>query len=250
MTCCLAISLPNCSLAAADTRIGLEFDGKQLPHDGPNDLTVEVASLGRTIVFPFAYRKIRRIGDGWAVCAGEYASGTEILDLLSDRGAMLFTSARSMIASDDRWMERIANKTGIPEVQLRQTVVLAAPFGSATHTWIIGLRPNDERTNRRTGVAINWPTTVPMADRTRADATLKAVLGLPSAQANAFIYARALAEIIDTAARHAPDVGPFIQVGQTLLTNGAKRSIYFQGKTSDLLAMTADQFEKNIQIAS
>lgn len=248
MTCCLAISLPNCSLAAADTRIGLEFDGKQLNHDGPNDLNVEVAALGRTINLPFAYRKIRPVSDGWAVCAGSQASATEILNLLRSKDAILFTRARALIASDTELIERVASATGLPPAQLRETVVLAAPFGSAAHAWTLGLRHADDRTNRRADIAINWPHAVPLAERTRADAELRRVLALPSMQTSAFTYAKALAAIIDTAARHAPDVGPFIQLGQTLIRNGAKRSIYFQGRTAELLAMTEAQFEENIQI--
>lgn len=249
MTCCLTISLPNCSLAAADTRIGLEFDGRRLNHDGPNDLNVDVASLGRTINYPFAYRKIRRVSDGWAVCAGEYSSATEILNLLKSKEAILFTRARSLIASDTGLIERVAYATGIMPDQLRQTVILAAPFGSAAHAWILGLRPGDDRTNRRAGIAINWPHAVPLAERARADTELRRVLALPDTHTSAFTYARALASLIDIAARHAPDVGPFIQLGQTLVTNGAKRSIYFQGRTSELLTMSEAQFEKNIQMA-
>lgn len=247
MTCCLAVSLPNCSIAAADTRIGVQADGRLLFQDGPGDFTLEVAALGRSVVLPYEYRKIRRIGDGWVVCAGDFATAREVLDRLQNREAILFTHARALFSDHSGLIEAAAAATGIPRDTLGEGVVYGAPFGSAAQAWTLGLRPNDGRTHRRVPYAINWPHSVPLAERARASGEFSKALARANQDPSALAYAKALALIIDTAARHAPDAGPFIQAGLTMVLQGVKKRVYFQGLTLDLLAMTEAEFQSLAQ---
>jgi len=252
MTCCIAISINNCSLAAADTRIGLEHDGTRTNHDGPHSLSVDVASLGRTLTLPYRYRKIRLISDGWAVCAGEFASATSILDLLKQHGAILFTQARGLLVGNEPLLRRVTSETGIAREQLLETVILGAPRGTATAGWTLSLRPGDGRTHRRVdGFSISWPHAVPQKDRTTAEAALRSTLQNSNSSTLPLEYAKAMGRVISVAARFAPDVGPFIQIGETVTaaTQGS-RSIYFEGLTDELLSLNEPDFKQRCEVAA
>lgn len=250
MTCCFAICLPNVSLAAADTRVGIHHDGQVTTHDGPHPLSVDVSSLGRTITFAYRYRKIRKVADGWAVCAGDFSSASAVLDLLRARNAIHFTQAWSTIRDDAALLSRVQAETGIAIAELSETIVIGAPVGSSAKVWTLGLRPDDPRTSRAAGAfAINWPHSVPIVERQAAETRLKNAL--QNTSNTPLTFAKAMADVIATAARHASDAGPYVQIGMTLPEeSGNHRSLYFEGLSSELETMSETTFRERIEVAA
>lgn len=251
MTCCLAICIPGVAMAAADTRIGLGHDGQRTIHDGPHPFSAEVESLGRTLYFPYRYRKIRKIGMGWAVCAGDYSSGSAVLDALKGSESMLFTQARAVFKNDAAFFERVQQETGISIAQQMETVVIGAPLGHAANVWTLALRPHDDRTHRSAGkMATNWPESVPLVERQRATDALNKRMTAARPENKYAAYAKAMAEIIAIAGRYADDVGPFIQLGQThQQATDTPQSIYFEGLCEELLSMSDEEFTLRCEVA-
>jgi hypothetical protein len=252
MTCCFAICLPNLTLAAADTRVGINADGRQIMHDGPHPITIESDGSQQPIVLPYRYRKIRKIDTGWAVYAGSYASGTPAVDKLKSQKAILFTQARNSLRSDPELISRLALETGMDKTSLSKTTIIGAPFGHSSRVWTLPLDPLDtssvNRGAKAGGHAINWPYDVPMNERVSAMGRLHGILR--SAGSSIFIYAKAMSDVIATAARHAADAGPYIQLGITIATNsGLPQSYYFEGHTSDLESMDETTFNNRLEIA-
>jgi hypothetical protein len=214
-------------------------------------LSVAVEATGKVLTLPYSYRKIRKISDGWAVAAGEYTSATAILDLLKQQDAILFAQARRLLIGNSLLLNSVATKTGIALDRLLDTVILAAPRGTSAAGWTLSLRPNDNRTFRRVAdFAINWPLAVPQDERLAAEASLKQTLRHAHAGTTALTYAKAMGRIISTAARYAPDVGPYIQIGETLpVASSGRRSIYFEGTTAELLALDEEAFDRRCELA-
>lgn len=253
MTCCLAISINNCSLAAADTRIVLHNDLGETSHDGPHPINIEIESIGKALTIPYTYRKIRKISDGWAVCAGDYVSTTEYLDLLKKHDAILFTQARRVLVGNEALLSKLTLETGIAREQLLKTTIFGAPRGTAATGWTLSLDKADGRTHRKIeGLpAINWPYTVPDKERIAANEALRNTLRHTDSSTTPLAYAKAMGQIISTAAKFAHDVGPFIQIGITHPTNdGKERSIYFEGLTEELLNLNENDFEQRCKIAT
>ncbi|MGR9051970.1 MAG: hypothetical protein ACU84J_04915, partial [Gammaproteobacteria bacterium] len=67
MTFCLALSIRDFSLVAADTRINMVVNGEVVVHDGPTNLDVEVASPQYSLSVPFRKRKLARVRTAYPV---------------------------------------------------------------------------------------------------------------------------------------------------------------------------------------
>lgn len=251
MTCCLAVCMPGVSVAAADTRIRMHHDGGITAHDGPQDLSFSITSKNTTVLYRYSYRKIRKVADGWVVSAGEALSGTAVLDALKGHQAILFTQARRVLARDPGLFQRITAKTGVQDAQLRETLLIGAPFASDAKVWMLGLRRQDQRSNRRIGeYALNMPIQVPQQIRRIATEQLDDFLRSATTATKPVDYAKALARVIQTAAAHAPDTSALVQFGGTFNGRGGSlESIYFEGACAELSEMTEEVFELRRQTA-
>lgn len=251
VTCCLAVCMPRVSIAAADTRIRMHHDSGITAHDGPQDLLFTITSKNTTIPYRYSYRKIRKVADGWVVSAGEALSGTAVLDALKAHQAILFTQARRVLARDPGLFQRITAQTGVQDEQLRETLLIGAPFASDAKVWMLGLRPQDQRSNRSVGgYALNMPLEVPQDIRRSVIEQLDDFLCSAIPATKPVDYAKALARVIQTAASHAPDTSALVQFGGTFDgSGGSPESIYFEGACAELSEMSDEVFELRRQIA-
>jgi hypothetical protein len=241
--------MPGVSVAAADTRIRVHHDVKVSAHDGP--LSITITGKNTTLIYPYSYRKIRKIADGWVVSAGEALSATAALDALEMHRAILFTQARRVLARDPAMLKRITAKTGVQDEQLRETFLIGAPWASHASAWMLGLREQDERSNRKIGAyAINMSLEVPEDVRRGAIEQLDDFLRSTTPGSQALEYVKALSRVIETAAAHAPDTSPIVQFGGTFAgRHGAPESIYFEGACAELHEMSSEEFELRRQVA-
>lgn len=246
MTICLVASLPGVVVAAADTRITLHHSGDQVnTHDGPEDIHISVASLGRTVVIPYRCRKIRYVGGGWVVVAGEFSSGTLVLDELRQASASKFEEAFEHLRSSQALLETKAqNSTGIEAVQLRETIVLGAALNSGQGVWSLGFSPNDTRTNESVGdYAINFPNDVPAAEKERASREFESELLAAHASQNAIGLVKAAARVIHTAGPFSTSVSSRVQIGVTVADpTGGHVARYFDSTTKEILGFAPANF--------
>ena len=246
MTVCLVASLPGVVVAAADTRITLHHSGDQVHvHDGPLDLRVDVASLGRTVVMPYPYRKLRYLGGGWAVVAGEFASGTLVLDELRQATASTFEQARDRLLQARTALEaRARESTGVAPAQLRETVVLGAALNSGQGVWSLGLDPSDPRTKASVGdYAVNFPNDVPIAVKEQASRIFEAELLAAHSSQNAIGFVTAAARLIHAAAPFSASVSQRVQIGVTVTDpTGGHVARYFDGSTIEVLGFMPFNF--------
>lgn len=250
MTCCLVVALPGVSLAAADTRTGIEHSEGQLIHDGPDDLRIHVA-FGKTVVVPYKYRKMRHLGDGWAVGAGEFVSLQKLLDRLKENGSSQFTQAKRLIQERSQILESVKAEVGIAEEQLLKTIILGAPLGIDVGVWSIGLRDNDPRTNPRIGeYAINWPFEVPLPIQQQKNQELTNNLLSAHATHNTLALVKAVARVVGVANEYSDKVGPLVQVGISVANpEGGYQALYIDDSIVNILALTNAEFLQRAESA-
>lgn len=254
MTVCFVAAVPGIVLAAADTRITLHHDrGTPVDDDGPRDLRVDVESLGRTVVFPYRQRKIRFLGAGWAVVAGEFASGTLLLDELRDAKVARFEQARAHLDQVRYALEeRARRETGVQTEQLRQTLVIAADLTETGGAWVLGVNPNDPRSQANPGQFIaNTPLDVPEAAWAQAKQLFYDELGASIQARNALGLVKAAARLVGVASKHSKEASARAQIGVTIMDPGVGQvARYFDGPVEDLLRLTPADFFPSSEAAA
>jgi hypothetical protein len=218
MTVCFVASHPGVVLAAADTRIGFAHPGGVLNHDGPDDLPLEVASLGRTLVYPYRQRKIRFLGDGgWAVVSGDFATASLFLDELRSASASQFHQAQAHVERvRDSVESRAQRETGIPIEQLRKTLIIGAPCAAADVVWTLASAPNDARTQADPGnYAANRPTDLTDAVWLPAESRFQDEFVAACRGANAMGMVKAAARFLSAVAPHSAEASLRAQIGVT-----------------------------------
>lgn len=240
MTFCFVISTPGLVLAAADTRVVLRDErGVPYVHDGPNDLSVELTKLGREMVIPYRWRKLRFLGGGWAVVAGDLASGSLVLDELRDARAARFEQARAHLSQvSDALEARAVRETGVQPEELRKTLVIGAEYvDAASSVWTVGMAPSDPRTNANRGqFAANTPVDVPAPAWMAAQQVFYDEIGLSFQRRIGVDFVKAAAKLIGQVSRHTQEASACAQIGVTLKDpGGVLVSRYFDGPVEDLL---------------
>lgn len=254
MTFCFIASVPGVVLAAADTRIGLHHDrGAPVIHDGPGDIPIELETLRRTLVIRYRQRKIRFLGTGWAVIAGDLASGSLVLDELHGAKAARFETAQAHLARiRDALEERALSETGVPKTQQRQTLVIGAELSPVGGVWTLGVDPNDPRTKAQQGQFVaNTPQDVPAQIQMTAKQAFFDEVGLSCQSGNAMGLVKAAARFVGVVSRHSKEASARAQIGVTIKgpdTEPVAR--YFDGAVDDLLRLGQADFLTSSEAAA
>lgn len=254
MTFCFVVSVPGIVIAAADTRITLHYDGGvPVDVDGPNDFHVDVTSLGRTVVFPYRQRKIRFLGAGWAVAAGEYASARLVLQDLSAAKASRFDVAQAHLDRvREALEERARHETGVPTEQLRRTLVIGGDLSEVGTVWMLGFNPNDPRTHPNAGQAVaNTPLDVPAAVSQAAEQVFQDELQRSCHERNAIGLVKAAAKRIGMISQHTKEASARAQIGVTIKDpGGGFVARYFDGAVEELLKLGPADFFRSSEAAA
>ncbi|KQV45769.1 hypothetical protein ASC95_27535 [Pelomonas sp. Root1217] len=246
MTFCFIASIPGVVVAAADTRVVLHHDlGEPAVHDGPKDLPVGLALLGREAVIPYRQRKIRFLGAGWAVITGEFVSGSLVLDALREAKAARFNLAQSTLDRAREALEaRALSEMGVPTAQLRETLVIGAELSPDGGVWTLGVGPDDPRTAANRGVFVaNTPLDVPTNVAASAKQVFFNELDLSRRTGDGIRIMKAAAAFIGVVSRHSKEASARAQIGVTIKdpdTHSVSR--YFDGAVDDLLSLGTNDF--------
>jgi hypothetical protein len=215
-------------------------------HDGPNDLPVELTALGRTLVIPYRRRKLRFLGSGWAVVAGDLASGSLVLDELRDAKAAGFEPARARLDQvRDALEARATRETGVQPQELRKTFVIGGEYADApSSVWTVGMAPGDQRTSASRGpFAANTPQDVPASVWAAAYQAFHDEVGMSFQRRIGIGFVKAAAKLVAEVSRHTQEASARAQIGVTLKDPaGLLVSRYFDGLAEDLLRLGPNEF--------
>jgi len=248
MTACFVVQHRILCLAAADTRLSITNESGHVPTTSDlSDIHIS-DQVGNSIFVPYRYRKIRRVGRGWAVAAGTFISGKAMLDLLSAEEAFEIERAK----------HTLQNLAPARLVDLESTIG-GACFGS-DGSRIIGVSVDEfERGawvadyGNESGYLVspvgnfgmNWPSSIPALDQDNAQTQFfEAVENLDDI-GDAIRGAAALIG----AARAAPDCSQNVQIGLTVHDTPTEFHMrYLEGPIDEILSLTNEQIRMRWEI--
>lgn len=185
--------------------------------------------------------------------AGEFASGTLVLNELRRSSASTFRQARDHLLRTQTALEAQAQEsTGIEPGQLQETVVLGTALNSGQGVWSLGFGNDDQRTKESVGdYGVNFPNDVPTPIKDQASRTFEAELLAAHSAQNAIGLVKAAARLIHTVAPFSASVSQRVQIGVTV-ANPASGHVarYFDGPTTDVLGFLPVNFFTGSEIAA
>lgn len=206
-----------------------------------NDVTISDAN-DASMVVPYRYRKIRRVGTGWVVCAGSYLPGARLLEVLEAEAPATGTEAQSKLARRlTAELQQITLNTGSSTAALYDSRLLGVSHSlGISSSWVLQLDPQNGVTLTATGDhVVNWPHSVTAAEQDQALARLASDLKSMSHLADAV---KAGAGVV-AVARNAPDCSSYVQIGITVHNPTAPQvqSFYVQGSIDHLMIMSNEE---------
>lgn len=239
MTFCLALSIRDFSLVAADTRVNMVVNGEVVVHDGPENLDVSVASPQYSLNVPFRQRKFARVQRGWVTMAGHYLLARELLSQASkcssDMYEELAPTFRENIAEATA---RIHENTALPLENFNDTVIFGAPF-EKDYVWVFSCNEEKVKSTSDAGnFVINWPNDYDTHQR--AEEQNRFLSELEQAQQSGSLPSifRAVARLVRASAAGSTQSGPYCQIGVSLRSSTERvDSVYFQSHCEELLRM-------------
>lgn len=241
MTACFVVQFGNVCLAAADTRISADGSSGLSPAIWDSaDLPFTTAS-GHSYVIPYRFRKIRQLSRGWAVTAGSHATGERMLNLLNREQVTSAEQAAQVLSrSASAELTILENMSDAGGSGLYDSRLLGVPANlDRTGVWIAQLdRSTGYTVSTAQGIAMNWPSTIPVAQQTSAQEAFVSAL---NSMTHVAVAIRAAAALI-AAARAAPDCSPVVQIGLTWQQSQTEfQARYFHGHVDEIAVMTNDE---------
>jgi hypothetical protein len=219
MTFCAVLALPGLSLAIADTRFTFEGNTPGVQHhDGPDDLSIDIAGTGHRTTLPFHRRKIQMIGRSWATGTGGVLAVRAALNALSAAKAQDGPAARALVLGRTDELLKDARAASLSHASLLDTILMCARFAQAPAVplpWAFTLteRAGDAPQKIESPILVNWPLALADSDQLAGaedalDAGLTRSGGLPD-------IVRAFAGALHTSSQHGASCGPIAQIGFT-----------------------------------
>lgn len=247
MTTCFVAQFRGISLAAADTRLSInDGSGKSAARWDAADLPVQTSS-GIDHIFPYEFRKIRQLNRGWAVAAGSYPTGVQMLNLLQrERSATAEQAAeilRTKASAEFEAMRAVPDMgenlyvsriLGTPAAPDRSGVWMAQTVGTPEFT--VQTAPE---------FAMNWPTSIAADEITAAQEAFFSRLNASTSIADMI---RAAATLIGSA-RAAADSSAYAQIGITWQSGETEfQARYVHGHVDELAALTNEEISARWRI--
>lgn len=246
MTTCFVAQFRGISLAAADTRLSIDDgSGQSAARWDAADLPVQTCS-GIDHIFPYDYRKIRQLDRGWAVAAGSYVTGVQMLNLLQRERSASAEQAADVLKT--KASAEFAALQAMPDIgeALYVSRILGAPAASdRSGVWMAQIEGTPEYTVQTAPeFAMNWPTAIPADQITAAQeaffSRLRASTSIPD-------IIRAAATLIGSA-REAADSSAFAQIGITWQSGETEfQARYVHGHVDELAALTNEEISARWQ---
>lgn len=240
MTTCFVAQFRGISLAGADTRLSIDDgSGQSAARWDAADLPVQTRS-GIDHIFPYQYRKIRQLNRGWAVAAGSFITGIQILNLLQrERSASAEHAAEILKTKSSAEFAALQAMTDIGEGFYVSRILGAPAAPDRSGVWMAQSEGTPEYTVQTApDFVMNWPTAIPVEQRMAAQhaffARLNASTSIPD-------ILRAAATLIGSA-RAAADSSAFAQIGITWQSGETEfQTRYVQGHVDELAAQSNDE---------
>jgi hypothetical protein len=239
MTFCLALSIRDFSLVAADTRVNMVVNGEVVVHDGPEDLDVSVASPQYSLNVPFRQRKLARVQRGWVTMAGHYLLARELISQAtngsSDMYEALAPTFRENLAEATA---RIHETTALPLEDFNDTVVFGAPF-EGDRVWVFSCNAEKVRSTSDAGnYVINWPNDYDTHQRVEEQNRFLGEFEQAQQSGSLPGIFRAVARLVKASASGSTQSGPYCQIGVSFRSSTEQLdSVYFQSHCEELLRM-------------
>ncbi|MDZ5635026.1 hypothetical protein [Janthinobacterium sp. GMG1] len=235
-------------MAAADTRVTIHADDNYIFIDGPmdDDAPMKEASTGRTIFFPYHYRKIRFIEPGWVAAAGSSDLSTKILDLLKEKCPTSHEETISTIRENVSIMAQLAaDETGFELDEIYNTTIFVGQLKTPAQSVLLdaNLGIGEVQAGK---LVINWPLDVSEEEKCKAqDAFLSSIISVKTIGG----AIQAAAALIG-AASHATHCSSQAQIGLTLsISDSHTQSLYVDGNVVEIANMTEDEIKQRVKMA-
>jgi hypothetical protein len=233
MTCTVTVSVLNLAIVAADTRFNMLENGNWRRLDARLG-SYEVRS-GRSFPIPNGCRKIRRVGDTWAVSTGDAVTGELIFEWLQSLdlyGGVLLTewdrrrdSVRISSHAESGFLQEEIDKSRVMVAMRRQAPTVA------TLTISEGTQTQSEQ------YVVTWPPAITATESDEKGKAFTAELQQAVNASDLYGVIRAVIKVIKFASDRCETVGPIVQLGFAIGPSEQTQHYRIEGDVDELLGL-------------
>jgi hypothetical protein len=233
MTCTVSVSLPTLAIVAADTRFNLLDNGNWQRLDARLG-SYEVRS-GRSFPIPDGCRKIRRVGDTWAVSTGDAVTGELIFERLQSRDLYDGTLLPEWDRQRDSVRASSHAESGFLLEEIDKSRVMIAVRGPASTITTLAISEGSQAQSGQ--YVITWPPAITPAESDEKGGVFRAELQQAVTTSDLYGVIRAVIKVIKFASDRCETVGPIVQLGFAIGPREQTQHFRIEGNVNELLGL-------------